>query len=105
MRFLIRNREADVWGGQSWPRAGFPAGSAARSAAGLAESESAGWIARPTRFFESAPRFLGMHGLPVAMLAAGADVVFELVAEFRDVGLDGPGSGVGEDADGFSFHV
>ena len=31
-----------AWGGQFWPRAGFSAGSAAPSAAGLAESESAG---------------------------------------------------------------
>ena len=38
-------------------------------------------------------------------LAAGADVRLELVPEFRDVGLDRPGSRIREDADGLSFHV
>src|SRR5262245_37726702 len=37
--------------------------------------------------------------------AAGADIGFELVAEFCDVGLDRPRRGIREDANGFSFHV
>src|SRR5438309_967134 len=55
---LLTRAFMQLWGGQSWPRAGLPAGSAARSAAGLAESESAGWIARPTSRQNTA------HGVP-----------------------------------------
>src|SRR5688572_30192448 len=49
---------------------------------------------------------LGMlRNLPGSCFASGADVGFELVAEFCDVGLDWPRSGIREDANGFSFHV
>src|SRR5262245_43188191 len=48
---------------------------------------------------------LGMLQPPSSGLAPVADVRFKLVPEFGDVGLDGPGSCIREDADGLSFHV
>src|SRR3989338_8439521 len=46
---------------------------------------------------------VGMRSHKIA--GTGGDVMFELRAEFPDVGLDGPGRRVGEHADGLALHA
>src|SRR5436190_23483582 len=72
-------------------------------------SFSAAWMTVvPSATITSRPSMvsLGMlRDLPGWGFAAGADVGFELVAEFCDIGLDRPRCGIREDANGLPFHV
>src|SRR5215510_12289491 len=75
-------------------------------------SLSAAWMTVvPSCTLSSRPSMVnfGMQRLPdlflLMRLVTTANILFELISEFRDIGLDWPGSRVREDTDGFSFHV